>query len=280
MFCKVVFDVPLDRDFDYIVPDELAKWVHPGVRVTAPVANRLTGGLVTATSDISTAPAHIKLKPIASVVDQKPLFGSDLFPLMRYLKSHWGCPIGQILFALIPPQPYFKLSDPPALVRPTVKTPPFTLTNPQQKALDALEGQPAYEFNAFLLSGPAATGKTETILRAAGRVLSGYGQVLITVPDIVDARQFIKEVEALFGADNVYCWHSRMLLSQKKYYFSLLNAFSTIDDANKIEQRFFEMVVGQNDPSVDNSTIFYVLDDNRKYVLTHINTALSAMPIK
>ena len=81
-------------------------------------------------------------------------------------------------------------------------------------------------------------------------------------------------------------WHgacasgSILLLSQKKYYFSLLNAFSTIDDANKIEQRFFEMAVGQNDPSVDNSTIFYVLDDNRKYVLTHINTALSAMPIK
>ena len=220
MFCKVVFDVPLDRDFDYTVPEELAAWVRPGVRVTAPLANRLTGGLVIATSDISTAPAHIKLKPIVSVVDKKPLFGSDLFPLMRYLKSHYGCPVGQILFALIPPQPYFKLSDPPALVRPTVKTPSFTLTACQQKALSAVQSVPAYQFQSFLFQGPAATGKTETVLCAAGEVLSGYGQVLITVPDIVAARQFIKEVENRFGADNVYCWHSRMLLSHKKKYFS------------------------------------------------------------
>ena len=216
MFCKVVFDVPLDRDFDYTVPEELTPLVRPGVRVTAPLANRLTGGLVVATSDISTAPAHIKLKPIASVVDKKPLFGSDLFPLIRYLKSHWGCPVGQILFALIPPQPYFKLSDPPALVRPTIKTPPFTLTSCQQKALSTVQRVPAYQFKPFLFQGPAATGKTETVLRAAGEVLSGYGQVLITVPDIVAARQFIEEVQTRFGADNVYCWHSRMLLSQKK----------------------------------------------------------------
>ncbi len=220
MFCKVVFDVPLDRDFDYTVPEELVPWVRPGVRVTAPFGRVLTGGLVVATSDISTAPAHVTLKPIASVVDKKPLFGADLFPLMRYLKSHYGCPVGQILFALIPPQPYFKLNEPPALVRPVVKHPAFTLTPSQQKALAALQSLPAYEFHAFLLQGPAATGKTETVLRAAGEVLSGYGQVLLTVPDLVAARQFISEVETRFGADNVYCWHSRMLLSKKKMYFS------------------------------------------------------------
>ena len=220
MFCKVVFDVPLDRDFDYTVPEDLAPLVRPGVRVTAPFGRVLTGGLVVATSDISTAPAHITLKPITSVVDKKPLFGADLFPLMRFLKSHYGCPVGQILFALIPPQPYFKLSDPPALVRPVVKTPAFTLTASQQKALSVLQALPAYEFHAFLLQGPAATGKTETVLRKAGDVLNGYGQVLITVPDIVAARQFIREVESRFGADNVYAWHSRMLLSKKKKFFS------------------------------------------------------------
>ncbi len=220
MFCKVVFDVPLDRDFDYTVPEELAPLVRPGVRVTAPFGRVLTGGLVVATSDISTAPAHITLKPIASVVDNKPLFGADLFPLMRFLKSHYGCPVGQILFALIPPQPYFKLSDPPALVRPVVKTPSFSLTASQQKALATLQALPAYEFHAFLLQGPAATGKTETVLRKAGDVLNGYGQVLLTVPDIVAARQFIREAETRFGADNVYAWHSRMLLSKKKKYFS------------------------------------------------------------
>ncbi len=220
MFCKVVFDVPLDRDFDYLIPSELESQVAPGVRVTAPLANRLTCGLVIAVSEITTVAPHIKLKPIAAVLDKKPLFGSDLFPLARYLKSRWGCPIGQILFALIPPQPYFKLEDAPSLLPLNFNSPSFSLTQDQLHALQTLTQVPAYQFKPFLLQGPQGTGKTETILRAAEHALHNYGQVLITVPDIVAARQFVCEVEKRFGVQNVYCWHSRMLLSKKKKYFS------------------------------------------------------------
>ncbi len=79
---------------------------------------------------------------------------------------------------------------------------------------------PGYQFTPFLLQGPAYTGKTEVILRLAEQVLRGYGQALILVPDIVAARQFIAQVQARFGEAYVYSWHSRMLLSQKKKYFS------------------------------------------------------------
>lgn len=220
MFCKVVFDVPLDRDFDYLIPPELEKQVVPGVRVTAPFGRVLTGGLVVAVSEITTVPPHITLKPITSVVDQKPLFGSDLFSLARFLKSRWGCPIGQILFALIPPQPYFKLNAPPALVPPHITPSSLTLGSQQKQALTQLLEVPAYQFKPFLLQGPACTGKTETILRAAEQALKNYGQVLLMVPDIVAARQFISQAQQRFGQDYVYAWHSRMLVSQKKKYFS------------------------------------------------------------
>lgn len=223
MYCKVVFDVPLDRDFDYLVPPELAEKVRPGVRVTAPFGRVLTGGMVVATSEVCTAPATVKLKEIASVVDAKPLFGSDLFPLMRFMKTHWGGPIGQILFALVPPQPYFKLDSSSSSVRVAVKTPRYTLTPSQECALKTVQNFPAYEFHAVLFSGPSYAGKTETVLRLAGEVLSGYGQCLITVPDLVAARQFIAEAEERFGADNVFCWHSRMLVSKKKKYFSAIS---------------------------------------------------------
>lgn len=220
MFCKVVFDVPLDRDFDYLIPPELEKQVVPGVRVTAPFGRVLTGGLVVAVSEITTVPPHITLKPITSVVDQKPLFGSDLFSLARFLKSRWGCPIGQILFALIPPQPYFKLNAPPALVPPHIKPSSLTLGSQQKQALTQLLEVPAYQFKPFLLQGPACTGKTEIILRATEQALKNYGQVLLMVPDIVAARQFISQAQQRFGQDYVYAWHSRMLVSQKKKYFS------------------------------------------------------------
>lgn len=223
MFCKVVFDVPLDRDFDYAVPVELEDKLLPGARVTAPFGRVLTGGMVTQITEISSAPAGITLKEIASVVDKRPLFGSDLFPLARFMKNRWGGPIGQILFALVPSQPYFKLDNAPSSVHIDVKTPKFHLTPSQENALRTVRAFAAYEFHPVLFNGPAYTGKTETVLRLAGDVLAGYGQTLITVPDVVGARQFIAEAEARFGADNVFCWHSKMLLSKKKKYFSAIS---------------------------------------------------------
>ena len=223
MFCKVVFDVPLDRDFDYRVPTELEAKIQPGVRVTAPLGRMLTGGLVTQVTEISGAPQGVTVKEIAHIVDEKPLFGSDLFALAKFIKSRWGGPIGQILFALVPPQPYFKLEPPPASVSIDVKTPAFALTPSQSRALETVSKFAAYEFHPVAFTGPAYTGKTETVLRLAGQFLSQYGQVLLTVPDVAAARQFIAEAQTRFGAANVFCWHSRMLTTQKKKYFSAVS---------------------------------------------------------
>ena len=223
MFCKVVFDVPLDRDFDYTVPEELVQKIRPGVRVTAPFGPKLSCGLVTGVSEICSAPKNVTLKEIVSVVDERPLFGSDLFPLARFMKTHWGCPIGQILFSLVPSQPYYKILNEPRAISIEVKNPSFVLTPSQQDALNQIHAFASYEFHSVLLNGPAYSGKTETILRLAGECLSGYGQVLITIPDIAAARQFIQEAYERFEEKNVFCWHSRMLLSQKKKYFSAIS---------------------------------------------------------
>lgn len=223
MFCKVAFDVPLDREFDYLVPASLADKIRPGLRVTAPFGRLLTGGIVTQVTEISDAPSHISLKEIASLVDTRPLFGSDLFALARFMKNRWGGPIGQILGALVPAQPYVKLDVLPAVVHIEPQTPSYSLTPSQQKALQVLSSFSAYEFHAVLLGGPAYTGKTETVLRTAATVLKNYGQVLLTVPDVAAAHQFIEEAQQRFGADNVFCWHSRMLPSKKKKYFSAVS---------------------------------------------------------
>lgn len=223
MFCKVVFDVPLDRDFDYSIPPELTASVQPGVRVTAPFGRTLSVGLVTQVTEISTAPQQIQLKQLTHVLDERPLFGSDLFSLAKFIKSRWGGPIGQILFALVPPQPYFKCEVNNAAVSVDLKNPPFELTASQQHALAVLASVPGYEFHPMLLRGPAYHGKTEVVLRAAGQLLAGYGQILITVPDVAAAQQFIAEAQQRFGMQNVFCWHSRMLLSQKKKYFSAIS---------------------------------------------------------
>ena len=224
MFCKVAFDVPLDRDFDYRVPDEMAQKIRPGMRVTAPFGRQLTGGIVTQVTEISTAPAHVVLKEITSLVDAHPLFGSDLFPLARFIKNQWGGPIGQILNALVPVQPYIKLTPPQEEVSLSIQTPSFHLTSSQTQALQTMASFPAYAFHPVLLDGPAYSGKTETALRMTEKFLSQYGQILITVPDIAAARQFIAQTQKRFGVDNVFCWHSRMLVSKKKKYFAAISS--------------------------------------------------------
>ncbi len=219
MYCKVVFDVPLDRDFDYSVPPELAARVKPGVRVTAPFGRMLTTGLVISVSDNTSLPDNILMKDIACVLDEQPVFGSDLFALAQFMKSTWGGPIGQILFALVPPQAYFKLLEGAVSPAPLPAENAPALSADAQQAWTRLNSYLSDGFHHVLLSGPAGSGKTEIILRLMYQVLQNYGQALLTVPDVLAAQNLATRLQTRFGK-NVFCWHSKMLLSQKKQIFS------------------------------------------------------------
>ena len=223
MFCKVAFNVPLDREFDYAIPDELAERVTAGLRITAPFGPRLTGGVITAVSEVCTAPDNVKIKPITSIPDDRVLFGSDLFPLAHFMKSRWGCPIGQILFSLIPPYPAFKISEDSAPFEVAPQTPLFALTPEQKNALAHLRNLQENPLRPVLLQGPAFSGKTEIILRLAGENLTNCGQTLLLVPDIVAARLFITRAQSRFGKENVFCWHSRTLQSQRKKIYTAVS---------------------------------------------------------
>ncbi len=219
MYCQVVFDVPLDRDFDYSVPEELQTRVRPGVRVTAPFGPVLTTGLVVGISEQSSLQQNIRIKDIAHVLDEKPVFGSDLFALARFMKQTWGGPIGQILFALVPPQAYFKLGEAEC---PQIPSFPVTsaLNEPQNNLWQMLRTKLDGAYHRVLLSGADEAGKIEVLLRLTEETLQNCGQVLITLPDVLAAQNFAQDLQKRFGAENICCWHSKMLLSQKKKIFS------------------------------------------------------------
>ena len=161
MFCQVVFDVPLDRTFDYAVPPDLQNRVRPGVRVTAPFGPRLTTGLVVKTADSSAFPDHTLIKEIACVLDEQPVFGSDLFALADFIKRTWGGPIGQILFALVPPQAYFKLAEPDPLPQQGFIPPVLTLNKEQTTVFEHLSAQLNAGFHRVLLSGADNSAQCE-----------------------------------------------------------------------------------------------------------------------
>ena len=77
----------------------------------------------------------------------------------------------------------------------------FDLTDEQQVALDAIS--PAIEhrrYEAFLLWGVTASGKTEIYLNLAARALAAGRNVLIMVPEIALAHEIVRSFRARFGS--------------------------------------------------------------------------------
>ena len=77
----------------------------------------------------------------------------------------------------------------------------FDLTDEQQVALDAIS--PAVEqrrYEAFLLWGVTASGKTEIYLNLAAKALAAGRNVLIMVPEIALADEIVRSFRARFGS--------------------------------------------------------------------------------
>jgi len=97
----------------------------------------------------------------------------------------------------------------------SVVAPEFDLTDEQQVALDAIS--PAIEhrrYEAFLLWGVTASGKTEIYLNLAARVLAAGRNVLLLVPEIALADELVRSFRARFGS-LVAIAHSAQSVSER-----------------------------------------------------------------
>jgi primosomal protein N' (replication factor Y) len=91
----------------------------------------------------------------------------------------------------------------------------FDLTDEQQLALEAIS--PAIEnrhYQAFLLWGVTASGKTEIYLKLAARALAAGRNVLILVPEIALADEIVRSFRARFGSI-VAVAHSAQSVSER-----------------------------------------------------------------
>ncbi len=109
---RVAFETAADREFDYLVPDEI--WpVRVGQRVEAPFGkkDKLQVGFCVAVEgegqgDKGTKAQRpkkaFKLKTIEKVLDKEPLLDAELMELARWISSYYVCPLGQVLAAMVP----------------------------------------------------------------------------------------------------------------------------------------------------------------------------------
>ncbi len=96
---KIITDIALDREFDYLIPAELQDRVRIGSVVRVPFGSRHVRGFVTGLADSSSFP---KLKPIESVTGDFPLFDEHMLRLARWIADYYAAPFESAIAAILP----------------------------------------------------------------------------------------------------------------------------------------------------------------------------------
>ena len=98
---QLVFNRPVDKVFDYFVPDALRGQLQAGQRVKAPFGrgDRLAVGYCVGLEKPQRADG---LKTIHSLVDCRPLLTSQMLILTRWIADRYLCAWGQVLDTVVP----------------------------------------------------------------------------------------------------------------------------------------------------------------------------------
>jgi len=90
-YVNIVFPLPVDRAFSYLVPEELRGRTRVGMRVLAPFGNREMEGVIVGLPE---EPEVEKLKEVIDILDDEPFFSDDMLKLTKwiaeYYMSSWG----------------------------------------------------------------------------------------------------------------------------------------------------------------------------------------------
>ena len=98
MIAQVVFDLPLDGPFDYLIPEHLASQMSVGVRVKVSFGHRSQIGFVTGLLEQSAVP---QLKPVLSLCDSSPVFNVLDLTFVKDFCAYYGCSIGEALGTML-----------------------------------------------------------------------------------------------------------------------------------------------------------------------------------
>jgi len=99
MIARVTLELALRKEFDYLIPPELAGQVEVGSRVKVPFGPRQVMGCVTALVEAS---PHTNLRPILKVVGRQALVTPKVLALARWIAGYYCCPIEIALKSVLP----------------------------------------------------------------------------------------------------------------------------------------------------------------------------------
>ena len=99
MIVEVALNLPLRRSFDYRWPNNLARVPETGLQVLVPFGAQKKGGVVVRVKEKSD---FSRLKSVESLVDEEPLFSSEMLKLTKWTSEYYFCAWGETLNSAIP----------------------------------------------------------------------------------------------------------------------------------------------------------------------------------
>ena len=99
MIARVTLELALRKEFDYVIPPELAGQVEVGSRVQVPFGPRKVLGCVTGLAEES---AHANLKPVLKVIGAQTLVTPRILELARWIGDYYCCAPETALKSVLP----------------------------------------------------------------------------------------------------------------------------------------------------------------------------------
>ena len=98
---------PIDKPYNYIVPDKLKEQAVPGMRVLVPfgAGNRKSEGVILSLASVS---GQKKLKYIESLLDEHPILSEENLRLALWMSDRFFCTVFDALRAMLPTGMWFK----------------------------------------------------------------------------------------------------------------------------------------------------------------------------
>ena len=204
---RVALDVPLQKLFEYSLPEEIE--AHVGDRVAVRFGAQQKIGVVIE-EQIAPALARDRIKPISARRDDAPRLPADWIALMRFLSGYYQRPLGETVISALPPR--LRSTKPlPKKVLKSVEAPSGTrfvqmhqLTELQKSVVERV----AAGFHAYLLHGVTGSGKTEVYLHLVARTLERGQQALVLVPEISLTPQLEARFRHAFPDTQIALMHS------------------------------------------------------------------------
>ena len=100
MFAQVVFNIPVDKHFDYKIPIHLVQHVCAGKRVIVPFRDSFRSGYVVGVSETTSSPYT---KNVTQILDEEPLVSEELMKLTRWIADTTLASHGEVLNKILPP---------------------------------------------------------------------------------------------------------------------------------------------------------------------------------